>query len=566
MIGTIRKHSKAMWWVIIAAIIITFVWWGSQGPQNGNGGGSGNYGVMNGVTITPDIYQKALREVKLYYFFNSGGNWPGRGRQLQNFDVERETFNRILITLKMKELGVHVDDEAVSKVASDRMRSLGRDGKPVSLKEFETAILTPEKLTTVDFERYIRNELGIQQLFATLGMAGDLVSADEVRALYQRDYQKISAQIALFSGRDYVKSVVSTPEKINEFYTNQMQRYELPERVRVNYVAFPFSNYLAAAKIELDNLTNLAELVENAVIQMGTNYPAGVNSPEEAKARLIENEQKRFAGSNALKAAQDFNKALTEATPAAATNIVTLAKERGLTAQVTMPFSQNEAPAGLDVGVDFVRAAYSLTTAEPFCDPVPGSDAFYVISYHSQLPSEIPSLDSIRDRVTQDYQFIESAMLAQKAAIAFEGGLSNAMAGGKSFADACDQAGVKLTPLAPFSMSSTNIAELSGHVRQDQFNQFKRVALATAPGQLTSLMPSADGAFMALVQARLPLDEAELKQNLPSFTRSVHQVRRNEVFNEWFKREAQKAFATVPYFQEKQAQMQKAATSGGAKQ
>jgi hypothetical protein len=229
-----------------------------------------------------------------------------------------------------------------------------------------------------------------------------------------------------------------------------------------------------------------------------------------------------------------------------------------------MPFSQNEAPLGLDVGADFVRAAYSLTPEEPFTDPVPGSDAFYVISYHSQLPSEIPSLDSIRERVTQDFQFIESAMLARKAAIDFESGLSNTMAGGKSFADACDKAGVKLTPLAPFSLSSTNrIAELAERANVDQF---KRVVFATTPGQVTPMMPSSDGAFMALVQAKLPLDEIEMAKNLPAFTRSVHQVRRSEVFNEWFKREATRAFATVPYFQEKQAQMQKAAASGGAKQ
>ncbi len=551
-----------MWWVIIAAIIITFVWWGSQGPQKGNGGGIGNYGVMNGVTITPAIYSEAQREVRLFYFFNSGGNWPGRGRQLQNFDVERETFNRILITEKMKELGIHVDDDAVNKVAADRLLSIF-NGKQVSLKEFESAVLAQEKLTTADFERYIRNELGIQQLFATLGMAGELVSADEVRSLYQRDHQKVSAQIAMFSGVNYAKLVVSTPEKINEFYTNQMQRYQLPERVRVRYVAFPFSNYLASAKTELNNLTNLAELFENAVLKMGTNFPPGVKSPEEAKSKLIENEEKRIAGSSALKAAGDFDKALFETTPASAENIVKLAKQRGLTAQISMPFSQNEAPKGLDVGADFVRAAYSLTTAEPFCDPVPSSEAFYVISYHSQLPSEIPSLDSIRDRVAQDYQFIESAMLARKAAIDFEGSLSNAMAGGKSFSDACDKAGVKPTLLAPFSLSSTNrIPELAERANVDQF---KRVVFATAPGQVTPMMPASDGAFMALVQAKLPLDEVEMASNLPAFTRSVHQVRRSEVFNEWFKREATKAFATVPYFQEKQAQMQKAATSGGAK-
>jgi hypothetical protein len=44
--------------------------------------------------------------------------------------------------------------------------------------------------------------------------------------------------------------------------------------------------------------------------------------------------------------------------------------------------------------------------------------------------------------------------------------------------------------------------------------------------------------------------------NLPAFTRSVHQVRRSEVFQEWFRREAQKAFATVPYFQQKMQQPQ----------
>ena len=566
MIGTIRKHSQAMWWVIIVAIIISFVWWNSSGPSGGSGG-IGNFGTMNGVTITPTLFSEAQREVKLYYFFSSGGNWPGGGRQAQGFDIEDETFKRIFITQKIKELGIHVDDAAVNKVAANRINSdfirQANQGKPVSLKEFETAILAREKLSAADFERYIRNELGIQQLFATLGMAGELVSADEVRALYQRDFQQVSAQIALFSGANYAKSVVSTPEKITEFYTNQMQRYQLPERVRVHYVAFPFTNYLAAAKTELNNLTNLAELVENAVIQMGTNFPPGVKSVEEAKAKLIENEEKRIAGSNALKAAQDFNKALVETTPAAAANIVSLAKDRGLTAQISMPFSQNEAPLGLDVGADFVRAAYSLTTEEPFTDAVPGSDAFYAISYHSQLPSEIPSLDSIRDRVTQDFQFIESAMLARKAAIDFESGLSNAMAGGKSFADACDKAGVKLTSIAPFSLSSTNrIPELADRANVDQF---KRVVFATAPGQVTPMMPASDGAFMALVQAKLPLDEAEMVKNLPAFTRSVQQVRRSEVFNEWFRVEANKAFATVPYFQEKQAKMQKAAMPGGAK-
>ena len=558
MIGSIRKHSQAMWWFIIIAVIISFVWFFSPASRNGGGPQSGgNYGVMNGTVITPGIYEEAKREVKLFYFFSSGGNWPGRGRALQGFDVERETFNRLLLIQKAKAMGIHADPDMVNKVASDRMRSL-TGGKPISVAQFESEVLASERLNAADFERYIQNELAVQQLLSTLGLAGDLVTDQEIRALYQRDYQEITAQLALFSSKDHLKSVSVTPEKVGEFYTNQMARYRVPDRVRVNYVEFALTNFLAAAKKEVSNITNLNDLLDNAIIQMGTNFPAGVKNADEARVKLIENEERRLAGGNAFKAASEFNKVLTEATPVDAARIGTLAKDRGLNAQVTAPFSQSEAPVGLDVGEAFVKQSFALTAQDPFCDPVPGSDSIFVISYHSQLPSEIPTLDSIRDRVSQDYQYVESTLLARKAAMDFENTVSNTIASGKTFADACDKASVKLTQIVPFSLSTTNIAELSGRANIDQF---KRVAHSTAPGQLTPLMPSADGAFMALVTGKLPLNEGKMALDLPSFSRSVHQVRCSEVFNEWFKREAQKAFSTVPYFQEKQAQMQKAAAA-----
>jgi hypothetical protein len=553
MIGSIRKHSQALWWVIIVAMVIGLVWWGSQGSKTG-GGNEGEYGSINGTKISAAMFEEARREVKLFYFFNTG-NWPGSGRTAQGFEMERETYNRLFLALKAREMNVAVDDELVNKVASDRLRMLN-NGQPVNPTEFENQVLAREKLTLLDYERYIRGELAIQQLIAMFGVTGDLVTAEEVRALYQRDFQEVSAKVALFKGADYLKSVTNSAEKVAEFYTNQMPRYRLPERVKVHYVEFPVSNYLAAAITEFNAITNLDEQLDMALMRMGTNLPAGITNIEQARAKLIENEQRRMAGGNAFKAASEFNKALIESQPVDAARIVTLAKERGYVSKVTEPFSQNEAPAGLAVGEEFVRVAFGLTLQEPFYDPVPGTESIFVLSYNGRLPSEIPALDVIRDRVTSDYQFIESASLARKAALEFENGLSNAMAGGKSFADACAKAGVTLTPLAPFSMASTNIAELSTRANVDQF---KRIALATAPGQFTPLMPSADGAFMAVIEAKLPLDESKMAANLPAFTRSVHQVRRSEIFQEWFRREASKAFATVPYFQQKMQQQQQPA-------
>ena len=55
MIGTIRKHSGWLWAVIIAATIISFVFWGTNQSRMGSGGGSGgNFGSVYGKKITSD--------------------------------------------------------------------------------------------------------------------------------------------------------------------------------------------------------------------------------------------------------------------------------------------------------------------------------------------------------------------------------------------------------------------------------------------------------------------------------------------------------------------------------
>ena len=80
MFGTFRKHSQILWWIIICAIIVTFVIWGSQTSRTGGPGGPGNFGRINGETISANRFLDAQREVYLMYFFSSGGSWPDKGR------------------------------------------------------------------------------------------------------------------------------------------------------------------------------------------------------------------------------------------------------------------------------------------------------------------------------------------------------------------------------------------------------------------------------------------------------------------------------------------------------
>jgi hypothetical protein len=551
MIGTIRKHSKIMWWIVIVVIILAFVVWDTR---TGDGqGGSGNFGTMNGQVITPSVFDDARREVLIYHFF-AAGSFPGKGRTIPNFDVERETYNRLLIIQKAAEMGILISDDVAARAASERLRMLNR-GEPVPLAAFETQVLAQERLTLADFERFVRNDIAVQQLITTIGGSGQLVPPQEVEALYRRDHQDVSVQVAFFHASNNLASIVVTATNVAEYYTNQQARYRLPERLQLSLVRFPISNYLAQASQEF---TNLAEMVESNMLELGTNFAQFGTTPEAAKEKVREELLKRAAFNLAGTAAKNFDNQLYDAAnkaPFSPETFTLLATQAKLQPEVTQPFSRNEPPAGLDVTADFVRRAYSLTPDEPLTEPLVGENHIYVIAFNQRLPSEQPSFDSIREKVTSDYRFIEAAMKAQKQAMDFQAVATNGLAAGKSFADLCKSLGVAPVSVTPFSLSTREVAEVENQL---DLSYLKRVAFETAPGQVGPVLPSNDGAAVVYVQAKLPIDEAKMRTSLPEFTRSVHQVRRSEVFNAWFQREAEQAFRTLPYFQQKQAQMQSA--------
>jgi hypothetical protein len=552
MIGTLRRHSQSLWWIIIVAIIITFVYWGSQSSRNEGAGGDSEYGTLAGRSLTPLLMENTRREVRLYHLFATG-NFPGGSRSIPGFDVEREAYNRLLVIFKAADLGVKVSDEAAFKAASDRLRAVG-GGQPVPLAEFEMRILAPERLTVADFERFVRNELAIQQFVTLVGVAGQLVPPQEVEALYRRDYQQLAVQAAFFHAASNLSSIVETPEKLSEFYTNQQARYRLPERAQVSFVRFPISNYVAQAQQELAQITNLTELIEARLEELGTNYLSLGATPEAAKTKMREDALRQAMFKAANDDAKKFDNRLYDLKePLTPEVFATLAKAAGLTPEVTPPFTRDEPPAGLDVVGKFAQQAFALTADQPLCEPLGGENSLYVIAYNRHLPSEQPPFDSVKTRVTEDYRFIESAMKAREQGLAFLATATNSVAAGQSFATIGAKAGAKIMTLPPLAMSTRQLDEIEGQL---DLSMLKRAAFATSPGQVGPVLPTADGVAVIYVQSKLPLDENMMRTNLPSFTREVHQVRRNEVFQEWFRREAEPAFRTVAYLQQKQAEKQ----------
>ncbi len=543
MIGTLRKHSKWLWIIIIAVTIISFVVFFSPNSKMSGGYETGNYGSINGHRVTRDEYVSGQGEVFLRYFFATG-DWPDGKARLSDADLQRETYFRLFLIRKLEDTGIHASSDAVAKVAGDILRSLNR-GNPVPLDGFVKQVLSQRGMTAEDFARFIRHDLGIQQLASTTGLGGKLVTPQEARALYEREHGEISAQAVFFSASNHLSEITVTPEAVAQFYTNQMSAYRLPDRVQVAYVMFPASNFIADAEQELTQITNLTELIESTYEQLGgTNYFREAKSPEEAKQTIRDQEVKRLALVGARKKAGEFANELFAIEPASAGNLGKLASQKALSAQLSEPFDRQFPPDKLKVRSDFVKQAFALSTEEPFAGPVLGEDGAYVISLHKKLPSEIPSLDEIRQRVTDDYRFTRAVALARQSGATFAATLAAGMPNGKSFASICSESKVHPVVLPPFSLSSTNrLPEVEHHTSLDAF---KNAAFSVAMGKAGEFVPTRIGGFIVFVQSKLPIDQVKMQADLPQFINSVRRARENEAFNNWFRKEAERGLRDTP--------------------
>jgi hypothetical protein len=545
MIGTIRKHSGWLWGVIITATVISFIYWGA-GPSRMGGDGrvaSGDFGSIYGHKVTQQAFIDARNDFYLFYWFRSG-EWPDKNPNFSEPELDREIYIRLMLAQKANDLGIYVSDAEAAQAGAELLRPLGRNGQIVPLDAFVKQVLQPKGLTAQDFENFVRQYLVMEQLQQAIGLTGELITPQEAAAAYQRDHQELSAQIVFFSASNYLSSVTVTPAAVVQYYSNYLADYRLPDRVQVSYVAFEVTNYLAQAKAEWAK-TNFDELVGAYFRQVGENY-RNSKSPAEAKDKIREELIRDRAGSDARKDANDFANAVFNIDPAKPENLATVAKQKGLPVHVTAPFAAKFGPEEFTAPQDFTKAAFGLTPDEPFARPIAGPDAVYVIAFAKQLPSEIPSLDQIRERVTRDYQWREATLLAQRTGTNFVRTLTG-MTADRGFASLCVTAGLEPQVLPAFSLSTPELPELG---ERTDLNQLKRAVFTTPVGKTGDFEATSDGGFIVYVQSRLPMDQAKMNSELPQYLAAFRRGRQNEAFSQWVNLEASRQLRTTPVFRQ----------------
>ncbi len=544
MFGTIRKHQKWLWAVIITLTIVSFViYFGPQTRVNSSIR-SANHGSIDGHKITDQDFLDAWREVHLHHFVTRGV-WPEEDKRSgSNFEPERETYEWLLIVQKQRELGIHVGDEAAQQMARQMIQAFQRSGIS-SPQVFFDKVLAQRGYHVDDFERFVRHFVGLQELRDTIGLSGELIPPSQAKSLYERDHQEVATEAVFFWSTNYEARVPLTPEMLGQFYSNMVAVYRIPERVQVDYVRFDVTNLLSQAQ---NQITNLSELVDMNYQRMGTNIFPEAKSEDERKARIREQLIRQQALYLARAKAMEFANVLFAINPPKAENLKLLAASNNLPVQVSAPFDRDSTPQGLEVGQDFTKTAFALTADEPYSPPLIGQDGVYVIAVDKRLPSETPALDQIRDRVTADYKHEQAMRMARQDATGLASTLTNGFAQGKTFTNICAEANARPVRLPPFSISTSTLKDVEDIV---SLSQVKQAVFDTSPGKVVSALPTREGAMVLYVAAKLPLDPAREKTDFPNYLTQLRRTRQQEAFGEWLRRQADTGLRDTPAGQPK---------------
>lgn len=563
MFGTIRRHQTWLWALIITVIVISFViYFSPYSRMNNDRRNSVDYGSINGERISERQFAQARREIELFYFFMSGGQWPEEEGRNSRFDPMQETYKWLLLIQKQEQFGIHVSDDTAAQMAQALVRQFERKGI-TSPALFVDKVLPTRRLDADDFERYVRHYVGLQELVSAVALSGRLVLPEEATLLYTREHQEVSTEAVLFEASNYLAAVTVKPEALAQFYSNNLAAYIIPERRQVTYVKFDFTNYLAQAESEMK--TNLTELVNTNFTRIGTNaatlFPEA-KTPEQVKAKIRERilEEKALHDFIRPKVVA-FANTLLDTKPVRPENLLDLARSNNLPTGVSAPFGREDEPKDLKVGTDFTKATFQLTPLDPFAGPFVGQDGVYEIALNKTIPRETPTLDQIKDQVTADYKLRQATSLARQAAQTTYQSFTNGLAQGKTFATLCADAKLKPISLPPFSLSTRELPDTEGL----SLEQLQRAAFSTSPNKLSPLVGTSEGAMFLYLKSLLPLDPAKMRAELPAFTSQVRRRGQDDAFNQWFGKEAEKALRNVPLLARPQQASPPTMGSGNAK-
>ncbi|MCF7848686.1 MAG: SurA N-terminal domain-containing protein [Kiritimatiellales bacterium] len=511
MISKFHKliQSKVVWGIFLVVVIVAFV--GVYTPGSGRRSAqrqeqqeAQRAGTLFGKEIDRQEFNGAYRSIYILYSMNS----MMYGQRLE-ITPEVDTFIteqawQWLATLKKaRQLKISAHpDEVRAMIESERIFQ-GQNGQFDAniYKRFANGFMASNRMTEQDLERLYTEQVIIRKVH-NMAAQGALVTEAEIKKAFHMYMDRLTVEYAAIP-RAVVKDVAVSDTEVEAYFEANKEQFRMPEKVMVQYVEFPVSNYLAGIEVTDEMATNHYEQNKYSYIIAPAEGAEPSAEPQFKPLEAVKDEvtaklMKEKAQQKATDLADQFVGDMSDE----AATFEAVAKKTGLKIIGNVPaFSKTETVKGVDPTAQFPQMAFTLQDDPDhyYSDPAIGDDAVYVLALVKKYDSFIPKLATVKEDVTAAARATaeEKAYVLESEKIHQE--VKTTLAGGVAFTNAVAKYELEVKKTVPFTVS-TQLTDEFGR-------EIKSTAIFHNQGELCELIPTRGSFLLAYVAEKIPGDE-----------------------------------------------------------
>jgi len=515
-----EKLHGAIKWLLVLVIIVPMVFFGAMWVGSArHAGPGGKAGELFGRAVPWEEFQQEHQLL-------SRSLRAQMGTIPEAFEpfLRQQTWDRLILKAEAKRT-IRISDEQVAQyLRTQPTFQLKGAFSPELYYQFVRSLGTSPK----PFEEQVRDDLRLQRL-TEMVQAEVRLTDEELKAAYAKTHERLRVAYVAFPTSDVTAEATHalTEQDLRASYDAHHEALQIPTQRRIDYVGLSRAEALAQTPAQPTSDEELQAYLEQHEDEFAPAAGGAVATAEgslpalqEVRPRVLEAWRAQQAGKKLMDASLDLQDAID-----LGIRFEELAAATGLTLHTTplMNISASDVPMGPTASM--VRDAFQVPLGRLTRVSHEPSGVF-VLRAIEEIPASVPPFEQVREPVRQLAVKARAREAAKAKAVAVREQLLAKRTEGLT-----PQEGwlaLSLLPTRPAPITRKDALEGIG-----QAPGLTDALFAAVPGQYTDVLEGSEGFALALVEERLPFDEAQFATDKERFRAEALTAKQQEHVAAW---------------------------------
>lgn len=493
----IIRH-RLVWglFAVIVSLLFLFV-----GYSNKSGAGDTTVAHIDGQRVGQETYSDLERHIRGY-----GRNRDGLSPEAV---IATQIWQQVAAFQSAATLGISTESREIQAVLQESGNFTSSSGE-FDVRRYRE-VLHGAGLTPALYESYLDHQLTLHKLGTVVESAAWItpIELDDELAGWT---DEVTIRYAVASNRFADAPMSLTDAELRAYYDAHQEAFRLPNRVAVQYVALPVSNFLAHATVAEDDIHNYYDDHGDAFTRTTPSNTTETLTLAQARPQIVDIlklENARHAAATNLS-----NTFLDLAMKGGSNGFAQAAQAFRLPIRQTPFFAADDALPGIENTAEFREIAFDLdpSQSEGRYNVVRGSNVVYALAAWQTSPAHLPDFAEARDRVRRPALAKTRDEAFQDYLGALHTNLLHAGGSATAFSAAARARGLNVSTSVTFV---AHTLARNGEVAHG--TAVLQSALHLRPGELSEPRAIADGALFVFMEARHagdPLSAEVLRQQV----------------------------------------------------